>query len=122
MDLTAGHDHSVAVPSEVVHVGAGVVMGRDVQAVGPRAERGALDYEAYVDVILGQVEDRPVEVYILAAGGLGMEVGAQLEQRGHLPARADGARIRSKDPSDALEQRRLARGALVVEAWARLAV
>ena len=47
--------------------------------------------EARLDVALGQAEDRAVEVDVLAPGELGVEAGAQLEQRRHPPAHADHA-------------------------------
>ena len=63
---------------------------------------------------LRQPEDRRVHEDVLAAGQLGVEAGAELEQRGHPAARADLALGRLQDAGDALQQRRLAR-AVVAE-------
>ncbi len=49
-------------------------------------EAGELDdvVEPAVDLALAQPQDRSVQVDVLAAGELGVEPGAQLEQSGHL--------------------------------------
>ncbi len=56
-----------------------------------------------------QAEERGVEVDVLAPGELGVEPGAELEQRREAAALADRPRGRPQDPRDALQERRLAR-------------
>ena len=65
-------------------------------------------------VLLRQTEDRRVHEDVLAAGELGVEAGAELEQRGQPAPGDDLALVRLQDAGDALEQRRLA-GAVVAE-------
>ena len=65
---------------------------------------------------LGQPEDRAVQVDVLPAGQLGVEPGAELEQRRHRAAVDDAALVRREDLGEAFEQRRLARSVLADDA------
>ena len=69
-----------------------------------------------VRVPFRETEERGVEVDVLAAGELGVEAGAQLQQRRHPPAEADRARRGPQDPGDALQQGRLARAVVADQA------
>ena len=53
-------------------------------------EAGEVDdvVEARVELLLRHAEDRAVEVDVLAPGELGVEAGAELEQRGDLARRS----------------------------------
>ena len=61
-----------------------------------------------------QAEERGVEVDVLAAGEIGVEAGAELEERREPPSITDGAGGGSQDPRDALQQRGLP-GAVVAD-------
>ncbi len=65
--------------------------------------------EVPVGLLARQAEDRGVEVDVLPAGEVGVEAGAELEQRGEPTATVDGARGGLDDAADDLEQRALAR-------------
>ena len=81
------------------------------RGVDEALEPGELDdvVEAPVELGLGEPEDRAVEVDVLPPGQLGVEAGAELEQRRHLAARAAAALVGLEDPGQALQQRALAR-------------
>ena len=84
--------------------------------------REGLDRREPLEHLLApEAHDRAVHEHVLAAGELGVEAGAQLEQRGdaalhaHLPAR------RPDDPGDDLEERALARAVHADDAEGRAA-
>ena len=64
----------------------------------------------------GHPVEAGVDVDVLAAGEVGMEAGAELEQRGQPAAHAHLAGGRREDAGDALEQRRLARPVVAEDA------
>jgi len=79
--------------------------------VDERLDLGEVDdvVEDAGDVGAREPEDRSVQVDVLAAGQLGVEPGAELEQGGD-PAVADDRPVRgAQDPGDALQQGRLPR-------------
>ena len=84
-------------------------------------ELGELDdvVEDPVGLLAGEPEERGVQVDVLAAGELGVESGAELEQRGDAPALADDARRRAQDAGDHLQQRGLARAVVPDQAERR---
>ena len=55
-----------------------------------------------------QAVDRAVQVHVLAAGQIGMEAGAELEQRADAAADGDAPRGRLDDPGEQPQERRLA--------------
>src|SRR5207253_1510665 len=57
---------------------------------------------------LGEPEQRAVEEDVFAPGELGIEAGAELEERGDAAAHLDAAGGRPKGAGDELEQRALA--------------
>ena len=61
-------------------------------------------------------EDRAVQKDVLAPGQLGVEPGAQLQQRRHAAAHADPARGRAQHAGDHLQQRALARAVVADDA------
>src|SRR5690606_30796593 len=61
-------------------------------------------------------EDRAVEVDVLATGEVGMEAGAQLEQRGDPPTGAHHPRARAQRAGHTLEQGGLARAVVPEQA------
>jgi hypothetical protein len=71
--------------------------------------------EPRVQLPLGESEDRPVEVHVLAAGEILVEPGAQLQERGDLPSGFDRSLVGTQDLGDALEHRALARTVLTDE-------
>ena len=75
--------------------------------------------EAPGELLARHPEDGAVEVDVLAAGELGVEPGAELEQRRDPAARDDLTAGRAQDPGDALEQRRLARAVVTEQADGR---
>ncbi len=68
--------------------------------------------EAHGDVAAAHAEDRGVEEHVVATGQLGMEAGAEFEQRRHPLVHAHAAGVRLQDAGHALQQRRLARAVL----------
>ena len=70
--------------------------------------------EAALDLAALHVEDRAVQEDVLAAGELGMEARAHLEQRSDPAAQPRLAPRRRRDPGEDLEQRALA-GAVVAD-------
>ena len=68
--------------------------------------------EALIDLALRHAEDGTVQVDVLATRQLGVEAGAELEQRGDLALGGDRAAVGTQDPRHALEQRALARTVL----------
>ena len=83
------------------------------------SENATISSKTRVDVALRQAEDRRVHVDVLAAGQLGVEAGAELEQRGEPAAGDDLALVGLQDPGDALQQRRLARAVVAEDADGR---
>ena len=81
---------------------------RNVDEVLELRERDDL-VEALADVRALQAEDRAVEEDVLAPGEVGMEAGAELEQRADPAADVDAAVGRLDDPGDDPQQRALAR-------------
>src|SRR5919106_3020005 len=63
--------------------------------------------EALADVAAAEALDRAVQVYVLAAREVGVEAGAQLEQRADPALGADAAGRRLDDPGDDAEEGRL---------------
>jgi hypothetical protein len=63
--------------------------------------------QALAHLLLAEAEQGGVEGDVAAAGELGMEGGAELEDRGHLAAHPEAAAGR-RDAGEDLEQRRLA--------------
>src|SRR5262249_19583828 len=61
------------------------------------------------DVHALEPEDRAVEIDVLPPGEVGVEAGAELEQRADATADVDPPRRRLDDPSEQPEQRRLPR-------------
>ena len=102
-----------------VHPGR-VVLDRFVDELG---ELGELDdvVEDAVDLLAAHAVERGVDVDVLPAGEVGVEAGAELEERCQPAAHADLAGGRGENAGDALEQRRLAR-AVVAEDAERLAL
>src|SRR6185369_16798847 len=88
-----------------------VVLNRRVDE---RLEPGEPDdvVEAGVELLLRHAEDGAVQVDVLTPGELGMEAGAELEQRRDLPRCGDPPTFRPQDAGDALQQRALARSVL----------
>ena len=76
--------------------------------------------EAPLDLLALHVEDRAVQEDVLPPGQLGMEAGADLEQRADAAAQPRLALGRRRDPGEDLEQRALA-GAVVADHPHRLA-
>ena len=72
--------------------------------------------EALADVLPPQALDRPVQVDVLAAAEVGVEAGAELQQRADPALRPHPARRRLDDPRDDPEQRRLSRAVAADEA------
>src|SRR5919106_104650 len=72
--------------------------------------------EALADVRTAQALDRAVQVNVLAAGEVGVEAGAELEQRSDPALGADAARRRLDDPRDDPKQGRLPRAVPADEA------
>ena len=64
--------------------------------------------EAAGDEVAGDAVERGVQEDVLAAGEIGAEAGAELEQRRDAPAGGDGAFVRFEDAGDDLEERALA--------------
>ena len=97
-----------------------VVLDRFVDELG---ELGELDdvVEDPVDLLAAHAVEGGVDVDVLPAGQVGVEAGAELQQRRESAADADLAGGRGEDAGDALEQRRLAR-AVVAEDAERLAL
>ena len=90
----------------------------DVDEVLELRERDDL-VEALADVRALQPEDRAVEEDVLASGEVGMEAGAELEQRADPAADVDAALGRLDDPGDDAQQRALARAVAADEAERR---
>ena len=63
--------------------------------------------EARADLVLGEAEQRAVEIDVLAAAELGVEAGAELEQRRDAAAHLDAAGARRQRAGDELQQRAL---------------
>src|SRR5581483_8044623 len=84
-------------------------------------EIGELDdlVELRRDLLAREPEDRAVEVDVLATAELGVEPGAELEQRRHATVDRDPPAIGSQDVGDALEHRALPRAVLADEPEAR---
>ena len=76
--------------------------------------------EARGDLLARQSQQQPRDLDVLAPRDLGMESGAQLEQRGEPSPHLDGAPRRADDPRQELQQRRLA-GAVGADDPERLA-
>ena len=76
--------------------------------------------EALADLRALQPVDRAVQEDVLAAGEVGVEAGAELEQRADPAADGDAALGRLDDPGDQAQQRRLA-GAVPADEPDRLA-
>src|SRR5919106_3487306 len=72
--------------------------------------------EALADVRAAQALDRAVQVNVLATGEVGVEAGAELEQRSDPALGADAARRRLDDPRDDPKQGRLPRAVPADEA------
>src|SRR5262245_17702205 len=100
-------------PEPYVHAGR-VVLDRRVDEV---LEPGEVDdlVEALAELLLAHAEDRAIEEDVLPTGELGMEAGAQLEERGDLAVGLDPALFRAEDVSHALQQLALARAVLADE-------
>ena len=60
------------------------------------------------DLGAGEAVERGVQEDVLAAGEVGAEAGAELEQRGDAAVDADGAGVGLEDAGDELQQRALA--------------
>ena len=76
--------------------------------------------QVLADRRLLQPEDRPVQEDVLAPGELGLEAGAELEQRGDAAADGGAPAGRAEDPGDDPQERRLA-GAVAPDEPDRLA-
>ncbi len=63
----------------------------------------------FCDLALGQAEHDAVDEDVLAAGNLGMEAGAELDERGDRPLHRHRAGRRLRDAGHQLERRALAR-------------
>ena len=102
------------------HVHAGRV--RLHRPVEERAELGELQDRRQPLLHLGgrEPEDGGVERGVVAAGELGMEAGAELEDRGDRAVRLERAAGRPRDAAEKLEQRALA-GAVLADDADRLA-
>src|SRR5207302_4464402 len=61
------------------------------------------------DLLAGHAEDRAVEVDVLTAGEVGVETGADLDQRAEAAVDLVGAALGAKDAAEELERRALAR-------------
>ena len=81
---------------------------RPVDRVLDLGERDDL-VEALANLGAPQALDRAVQEDVLASGEVGMEAGAELEQRADPALDLDGARGRLDDPRQHAQQRRLAR-------------
>ena len=92
-----------------------VVLDLEVDELGDLGEVDDL-VEDGVDLGGGEAEDRAVQVDVLAAGEVGVEAGAELEQGGDAAPGADRAARRAHRAGDALEQRRLAAAVVAEEA------
>ena len=94
-------------PQPHVHAG-GVVLDRLLHEVG---EAGELDDRvvAAVDLAPREPEDGAVDVDVLAAGDLGVEAGAELDQRGDAAVHHHPPGGRAQDAGDELQQRPLPR-------------
>ena len=80
---------------------------REVDELLELGERDDLVHHL-ADACARQAVDRPVEVDVLASAEIGVEAGAELEQRCDAPTCLDPARRRLDDPRDDTQQRRLA--------------
>jgi hypothetical protein len=60
------------------------------------------------DLALGQAQHHPVDEHVLATGDLGVEAGAELDERGHAPGHAHDTGGRLADARDQLQHRALA--------------
>ena len=98
------HRHGEAKPH--VHAG-GIGLDRRVDEVLHLRELDDL-VEAVPDLLVGQAEHDAVDEDVLAAGDLGVEAGAQLDQRRDAAINGDRALGGPGDAGDALEQRALA--------------
>ena len=85
-----------------------VVLHGCVDEVGETSELDDV-VEAALDLLARQTEDRPVQEHVLPATQLGMEAGAQLQQRREAATDRHRALLGKEDPSEALEHRALAR-------------
>ena len=99
--------HGHREPEAHIHAGR-VVLDRGVHEV---AEAGELDDRVVVALHLAQpkAEQRAVELDVLAAGVLGLEARAELQERGDPPGDLDLAAVGSEDAGQHLEQGALAR-------------
>ena len=86
---------------------AGVALHRRVEELLDLGERDDL-VELPVDLAAAHAQDRAVEVDVLAAGQLGVEAGADLQQAADAAAELDLAGRRLGDPREDLQQRALA--------------
>jgi hypothetical protein len=93
-------------PESYVHARR-VVLHRRVDELLDAGEADDL-VEPRVELLLAQPEDGAVEVDVLPSRELGMESGAQLEQRGDLAVRGDPPVVGAEDPGHALQHRALA--------------
>src|SRR5436190_4269545 len=75
--------------------------------------------ELPVDFSARQPEQPGAEIHVLAAGQLGVEPGAELDQRDHVSADAHHSARRPRDARDELEERRLAGAVASDDAEAR---
>ena len=87
---------------------AGVALDRACRGTArcPRTRRSRRSVAAIS--LAAHAEDRAAEEDVLAAGQLGMEAGADLEQRAHAAGELDAPLGRRRDPREHLQQRRLA--------------
>src|SRR3990172_8382083 len=100
----AVHGHGEA--QAHVHAG-GVALHRGIDEVPQLGEADHL-VEAAADLLAGHPQDRSVEEYVLAAGEVGMEAGAQLDEGGNATLDADIAVAGGHDTGDQLEDGALA--------------